>query len=105
MILSLPFLLHNNITISLARRPAIHELLGFSLLHPVAPLLLPPSKQTLKENLLETHRNFSLLHSELKAHCTLIHDTVEAHCNPMKPFDIVAAVCERIECLALADSY
>lgn len=33
----------------------------------------------------------------------MIRDTVEAHCDPIKPFDIVAAVCECIECLALID--
>lgn len=103
IILGLPFLSHNDITISSARRSTIHESLGFDLLHPIAPLPLHPPKQTLKENLLETCRNFSLLHSELKAHCTLICDTVEACCDPIKPFDVVAAVCERIECLTLID--
>lgn len=103
IILSLPFLSYNDITISSAHRSAIHEPSGFNLLHPVLPPLPPPRKRTLKDSLLDTHRNIVALHTELKSHCTSLCDSVDARCEPVKPFDMVAAVQEHIECLAIID--
>ncbi|PBK80883.1 hypothetical protein ARMGADRAFT_1091885 [Armillaria gallica] len=42
IILGLPFLSHNNITISSSRQSVIHEPSGFDLLYPVAPSPPPP---------------------------------------------------------------
>ncbi len=103
IILGLPFLSHNDITISSARRSAIHEPSGFDLLHPVLPPLPPPRKRALKDGLLDTCRNIVALCAELKSHCTSFRNLVDARCEPVKPFDVVAAVQERIECLAIID--
>jgi Aspartyl protease len=100
VILGLPFLVHNNIVIDHAARTVIDKTSNFDLLNPVGLPLAPPPKKKLKEFFLDLKENCELMVAELKMVCTERKCITECSLKPVKPVDIVAAVCGQIEVLA-----
>lgn len=101
IILSLPFLTHNNIVVDASARTVIHKPLGFDLLAPPSPILPSPLPcPTLKQSLLATHLNVKLLRTELNSVCAQRNASVDVHCDPVKSVDVIATVHFHIENLA-----
>ncbi|KAJ3816271.1 hypothetical protein F5880DRAFT_1619545, partial [Lentinula raphanica] len=101
MILGLPFLSHNSLTIDYAKRAVLANDSSFDLLHPVPPVVLPPVptaaqvRERLDHELEDTLLWKKFLMKELK-------DFVRKHpdrftSEPVSPFNVVAAVKARIE--------
>ena len=92
VILSGPFLTHNNIVIDHAARTAIDKLSGFDLLDP-KPLAPPPQpKKKLKEFFRDLQSDRKLMLAELNMVCAERKCKLKNMFEKPKPVDVVAAV-------------
>ncbi|KAJ3817171.1 hypothetical protein F5880DRAFT_1463971, partial [Lentinula raphanica] len=101
MILGLPFLSHNSLTIDYAKRSVLANNSSFDLLHPKPPVVIPPvpSPSQIKEHqdhlLEDTLLWKKFLMKELKDFVRKYPDRFTS--EPVAPFNVVAAVKSRIE--------
>ena len=96
IILGLPFMHHNDITINVQHGSAIDNNHSFNLLNPTSrPVPIP--KCTLKDSIainIENHKHF--MH-ELQTTCACIRPLVEARCEKLSKPNFITAICEHIE--------
>src|ERR1700729_4190255 len=100
MILSLPFLSHNNIVVDTSTRTIIDKKCGFNLLHPIAAPLPPPVKKKLREFFKELQEDQKLMVAELNMVC---HDRLQHtqyKFEKFTPIDPIAAIRQWIKVLA-----
>ena len=96
IILGLPFLHHNNITVNIREGMTVN----FDLLHPVAPPVHKPI-QKLWDVIADNVANRKLLLNELNEMCTWWRPIVDASCKPVNGINIVTAIRGRIELAAV----
>jgi hypothetical protein len=83
IILGLPFLHHNNITVNVRDGTAIDMTTNFDLLHPVAPPVHKPIVK-LRELIATNVANQKLLLKELNKICIWCQVAIDASCDPVK---------------------
>jgi hypothetical protein len=92
VILSLPFLSHNSIVIDHAARTAIDKEQHFDLMNPSVHPLPPAPKKKLRGIFNEIKENRALMVAELKMVCAECKNLMRNKFEPIRPFDVVAAV-------------
>jgi hypothetical protein len=99
IILGLPFLHHNNVTVNVRDSSAINMTANFDLLHPVAPPVHKPIVK-LRDVISTNIANRKLLLKELKEICAMHRPVIDARCEPVNGINVIAAIRGCIEQLA-----
>jgi hypothetical protein len=99
IILGLPFMHHNDITVNVRNGSAVDNYALFDLLHPT-PRPVPVPKLKLKEDIAINVENCRHLMDELHTVCARIKPLVDARCEKVSGVNLVAAVRERVEQLS-----
>jgi len=103
IILSLPWLIHNTIVTDHAACTCIDKVTQYDLLNP-KPILPPPPKLKVKEQIKNTKANKKLVLAELMMVCNDRLKNLKLKPEEVKAFDIAGAVQECIEILAGKES-
>ncbi|EDR02339.1 reverse transcriptase-RNase H-integrase [Laccaria bicolor S238N-H82] len=104
IILGLPWLIHNSIVTDHAARTCIDKNTLYDLLNPPVIKPPPPPKPKLKEQIKITKADKKLVLAELMMVCNDRINHLKLKPEKVKDFDVVGAVRERIEVLAMQDS-
>lgn len=102
IILGLPFMYHNNVTVNVHEQTAINSK-GFDLLHPSLPMKPWALAPTLCEVVVKNVEHRKLLLAELHETCNKCRPLVDAMCKPVIGVDVVSLIHIHIEQLAARD--
>jgi hypothetical protein len=100
VILGLPFLSHNSIVVDHAARTVIDKSQNFDLMNPTVRPPPPAPKRKLRDIFNKIKDDRTLMVAELKMVCAERKNLMRNKVEPVRPFDVIAAVRIRVETLA-----